>query len=72
MPNYSKKDPKYRAGYRAAKRSATDQVDLIVARIEHDINARSGLSVMLWSDREQREKITDSWRNIVGNILEKV
>lgn len=72
MPNYSKKDPKYKAGYRAAKQSASDSVYRIVDAIVADINARSGLSPMLWSDRGSREAIVIGWVDKVRGELEKV
>ena len=69
MVNYSKSDPKYRAGYRAAKKSALDSTYMIVGAIAEDINRRSGLSPMLWSDREQRELIVNAWCDKVKEIL---
>lgn len=72
MPNYSKRDPRYQAGYRAARRSAQDSVYRLVGAIAEDINRRSGLSPMLWSDREQREMIINEWCEKLKAELEKV
>ena len=72
MANYSKSDPRYKAGYRAAKKSADDSVYMIVGEIVSDINRRSGLSPMLWSDREQRAKIVEEWCDKVRVILGRV
>ena len=67
---YSRNDPAFRAGRRDAQKELLQKADAVVAAIEKDINHRSGLSPMLWSDRESREEILVGWRLLARVALE--
>lgn len=59
-------------GYNACKKQMLAKVNQLVARIERDINQRSGLSPMLWNDRHHHERIIEEWRILVEEELKKL
>ena len=60
----------YRRGYVRGRTEALELAAHVVQAIVDDINARSGLSPMMWSDKEQRDKIVNAWIEKAEEVLE--
>lgn len=72
MPRAKKRlDPIWRRGWKAGRQDAWDKLPAIVQAIEDDINKMSGISVMLWNDREKRQEIIDRWITLAEEVIER-
>jgi len=60
----------YWRGYVRGRTEALELAAHVVQAIVDDINARSGLSPMMWSDKEQRDKIVNAWIEKAEEVLE--
>lgn len=71
MPK-AKQTVEWNKGYNTCKKQVLAKVTNVVARIERDINQRSGLSPMLWNDRHAHEKIIEGWHLLVEEELKRL
>jgi hypothetical protein len=60
----------FRRGYVKGRTEAREKAVHVVDAIVMDIDARSGLSPMLWCDKEQRNKIINTWVEKAEEVLE--
>lgn len=42
---------------------------MVVRQIENDLMKTGGLSQMIWSDREERERLIGRWEKLVEEVL---